>query len=101
MNLLKRDTFFPFSSPAGHPGRISVRKNFPWATDANSNGRRPTFVAQARFNWNALRRGNPRFLAIIAALCAMAVLTLLGEMYPESSYDAFEALMAWLRTSVS
>jgi hypothetical protein len=60
-----------------------------------------SFVAQSRFNWNALLRGNPWFRAIIAALCTMAVLTLLRETHPEWSYAAFEALMAWLRASVS
>lgn len=60
-----------------------------------------SFVAQARFNWNALRRGNSSFWPIIAALCAMAVLTFLGEMHPEWSHAAFEALVTWLRASVS
>ena len=60
-----------------------------------------SFVTHPRLQWNALRRGNLPLWSIVSALCVMAVLTCLGELHPEWSKDSFEALMTWLRASVS
>jgi hypothetical protein len=60
-----------------------------------------SFVGHARFQLNALRRGNLPLWAIVAGLCGMAVLLLLGEWHPEWFKAVLEALMTWLRASAS
>lgn len=60
-----------------------------------------SLVGRPRLQWNALRRGNLPLCAMVAALCAMGVLSVLGDLHPEWSKASFEALMTWLRASVS
>jgi hypothetical protein len=60
-----------------------------------------SFVGHTRFKWTALRRGNLSLRALVALPCATAVLYLLRALQPEWFSGTLEALITWLRASVS